>query len=246
MSEKISRRNFLKKSALVGGAIAMGATVLKKTPSTEPPLGHTTEQSMGNGPVEVIAEGAYVGPEASRAESQVGDKIAWLPEEVRALWPTIVRSAQEFDIDPRLVAIIITEESGGKNIPNTAGSDAMGPMQLMPVAITEYQNKSGDSRVRDIANPADNIHVGCWHVNNVNKNYLIPAGIDIYSDLGIMALAVGYGDGVGALRAWQRGGMKPSDLSEQAQYITRLWTGMWYERNQKSSQTLNIERGYNT
>lgn len=239
MAEKyISRRDFLKKTAVISGATVLGGKMLGSTPKAEVPGG--AELDVPNAPT---TSQTTTAPETSPREPEA---IEWLPDEVKALWPTIVSSAKEFDIDPKLVAIIITEESGGKNIANSEGSGAMGPMQLMPIAMQEYVNKSGDEKVRDISNPVDNIYVGCWHINNVNENYLKPAGIDIYSDLGILALAVGYGDGVGAFRDWQRNGMKTSGLSNQAKYVSRLWTGMWHERNQQSSYTLNSERGYNT
>lgn len=236
----INRREFLKKSAALGGSLVVGGTILNKTP------GEGATEQLASAKVKTpepgdkkVEEGTY--PEKQQ-EAQV---IEWLPDEVKELWPIIKTEADQFNIDPRLIAIIITEESGGKNVSNTEGSGATGPMQLMKIAYQEYLNKSGDPQHRDVKIPADNIHIGCWHVNNLNENYFKPLGIDIYSDIGILSLAVGYGDGVGVFRKWQQNGMKLSNLSEQAKKVSRLWTGMWHERNQSSSHTLNTERGYN-
>lgn len=251
MSEKIGRRDFVKKIALVGGAVVAGGTILSKPPrpniSAEPTANNQENDTAITNPISKLPETPAVeGPKVESMQPERSEAMAWLPEEVQALWPIIVESANQFDIDPRLVAIIIIEESGGRNVPNSTGSGATGPMQLMPIAVEEYNNKSGDTQPRDINNPVDNIYIGCWYIDNINSNYLKPSNIDMYSDFGIMSLAVGYGDGAGALRAWQRGGMKLANLSKQAQYITRLWTGMWHERDQSRSYTLNTERGYNT
>ncbi len=238
---EISRRDFLKKSAILGTGMVIGGTLLGNKP--------------GEGAIEQITSNERKKPEAESAKPKEAvqpeqktenQNIEWLPEPVRQLWPTIQAESQKYNLDPRLIAIIITEESGGLNVANSEGSGATGPMQLMPIAMQEYAMRSGDKQHRDINNPQDNIMVGCWLVNMVNKQYIEKSGVDLYSDLGILMLAVGYGDGIGALQAWQRDGMQPTQLSSQAKNVSRIWTGMWHEKDQPSSPTLNSERGYNT
>lgn len=242
MAEReISRREFLKKSAILSSGLVVGGTLLSKTPgegATEQP---SQDKKMAPEVVDLKDEVAI------QPEHKTEDKnIEWLPEPVKQLWPTIQDIAKEYNLDPRLIAIIITEESGGLNVANTEGSGAIGPMQLMQIAMEEYRQHSGDSMPRYISNPQDNIRVGSWLVSSINDRYIKSAGIDMYSDLGILMLAVGYGDGIGVLSGWQKGGMQRSHLSAQAKNVSRLWTGMWHEKDQLSSQTLNSERGYNT
>ena len=238
---EISRRVFLKQAVALGGSAVVGGTLLNKMPrggrSEQPPLEEAKKPEVG------IQKGEVVIQPESKAEEQ---NIEWLPEPVRQLWPTIQAEAEKYSLDPRLIAIIITEESGGLNVPNAEGGGAMGPMQLMPIALEEYRQKSGDTQYRDINNSNDNILVGCWLVNMVNENYIKRSGINLYSDLGILMLAVGYGDGIGTLNTWLRDGMQRQSLSKQARDVSRIWTGMWHERELPSSPTLNTERGYNT
>ncbi len=239
--EKFSRRDFLKRSAVLGGGIVVGGTLLSKNPregrSEQPPTEEAVKRESYKAKAEVVIQ-----PEGEVEEQN----IEWLPEPVKQLWPTIQTEAKKYGLDPRLIAIIITEESGGLNVANSEGSGAMGPMQLMPIAMQEYAQRGDDKQHGDISNPVDNIHIGCWLVHRVNEQYIKPSNVDLYSDMGILMLAVGYGDGIGALSTWQRNGMQTSQLSQQARYVSRLWTGMWHERNQSSSPTLNAERGYNT
>lgn len=242
MSEsKISRRDFLKKSAVLGSGMVVGGTLLSKNPR-----GGTAEQPLPAGPNKPEASGQKAETVIQTERKAEGHNIEWLPEPVKQLWPTIQTEAKKYDLDPRLIAIIITEESGGLNVANTEGSGAMGPMQLMPIAMEEYAQRGDDKQYSDISDPVDNIHIGCWLVNRVNEQFIKPSNVDLYSDMGILMLAVGYGDGIGALSTWQRNGMQTSQLSQQARYVSRLWTKMWHEKDLASSPTLNEERGYNT
>jgi hypothetical protein len=238
---EISRRDFLKKSAILGTGMVIGGSLLSNKQGEVTNKQITLDESK-KPEAEITKPKKVVQPEL-RTANQV---MEWLPEPVKQLWPIIQAESQKYQLDPRLIAIIITEESGGLNIANTEGSGAMGPMQLMPIVMQEYAMRSGDRQPRNINNPQDNIMVGCWLVNMINEQYIEKSGIDLYSDLGILMLAVGYGDGIGALRAWQRDGMQPTQLSSQAKKVSRIWIGMWHEKDQPSSPTLNFARGYNT
>lgn len=168
------------------------------------------------------------------------EPAVWWPVAVKQNWLQIQKTAEQYNIDPYLVATIVAEESGGQNINNKSG--AMGLMQIMPATAGEI------ARLRKIAhynisNPEQNLDFGCWLVDYITDKYIIKNGVDPKSDLGIAMLAVGYGEGEGALQLWMRNGYDKKLLNQQATKVIPLWQDMFRNRNSKNGGIFSKDRG---
>ena len=162
------------------------------------------------------------------------------PVAVKQNWLDIQQSASNYGLDPYLVATIVAEESGGQNIDNTSG--ATGLMQIMPSTAKEIARLRKRSYY-NMHNRQENLDYGCWLIDYVNKKFIETRGVDLNSEAGIAMLAVGYGDGVGALTKWIDSGQTSASLSAQATAVTALWTDMYASRNAESSPVFTHKRG---
>ncbi len=164
----------------------------------------------------------------------------WWPIEVKQNWLLIQSKAKEYDLDPYLVATIVTEESGGQNISNRSG--AQGLMQIMPSTAQEIARLRHRSYY-NMNDMAQNLDYGCWLIHYIDEKYINGNGVDITTDMGLAMLAVGYGDGEGALRVWMSNGYQSQHLSDQAKHVTPLWTDMYHNRNNPTSVVYSHMRG---
>jgi soluble lytic murein transglycosylase-like protein len=181
---------------------------------------------------------------AAKAEQnpvvQSPEPASWWPVAVKQNWLDIQQSASNYGLDPYLVATIVAEESGGQNIDNTSG--ATGLMQIMPSTAKEIARLRKRSYY-NMHNRQENLDYGCWLIDYVNKKFIETRGVDLNSEAGIAMLAVGYGDGVGALTKWIDSGQTSASLSAQATAVTALWTDMYASRNAESSPVFTHKRG---
>ena len=171
---------------------------------------------------------------------QTPEPASWWPVAVKQNWLDIQQSASNYGLDPYLVATIVAEESGGQNIDNTSG--ATGLMQIMPSTAKEIARLRKRSYY-NMHNRQENLDYGCWLIDYVNKKFIETRGVDLNSEAGIAMLAVGYGDGVGALTKWIDSGQTSASLSAQATAVTALWTDMYASRNAESSPVFTHKRG---
>ncbi len=168
------------------------------------------------------------------------EPAAWWPAGVKQNWLAIQKTANEYQLNPYLVATIVAEESMGQNVQNQSG--ATGVMQIMPSTAQEV------ARLRHRAyynmnDTTQNLDYGCWLIHYLDEKYISGQGVDLESDMGIAMLAVYYGDGEGAGEMWVKNGYSKSLLSAQAKHVTPLWTAMYHGRDQAHSAVFEKIRG---
>ncbi|MFP4661435.1 MAG: lytic transglycosylase domain-containing protein [Halanaerobiales bacterium] len=84
----------------------------------------------------------------------------------------IITNAEEYKIDPALVAAMIYVES--KYIASARSHrDARGLMQIMPVTGVWIAEQMGISGFNDemLYDPVINIMFGCWYISNLNQQF---------------------------------------------------------------------------
>lgn len=175
-------------------------------------------------------------------ETHYHEPAQWWPTAVKQNWLLIQSKAQEYELDPYLVATIVAEESGGQNINNPSG--ATGLMQIMPSTAQEIA-RLRNRTYYNMSDPTQNLDYGCWLIQYIDEKYIGANGVDITTDMGLAMLAVGYGDGEGALQVWMNNGYQTQHLSDQAKHVTPLWTDMYHNRNNLSSNVYTQMRGAN-
>ncbi|HEV8686813.1 MAG TPA: lytic transglycosylase domain-containing protein [Gaiellaceae bacterium] len=96
---------------------------------------------------------------------------------LRARYPLryehIVRGhAQNYDLDPALVAAVIYQESKFR-AGARSDSGALGLMQLLPQTAKGIATRTGGSRfeVSDLLEPELNIRYGCWYLRHLLDKY---------------------------------------------------------------------------
>jgi soluble lytic murein transglycosylase len=128
---------------------------------------------------------------------------AFFPVKYRSM---IKRHAEEYDLDPLLIAAIIYRESRYKQYA-VSRSSARGLMQIMPATgddIAEKLNAS-DYSTKDLFDPEINVRFGCYYLASVKR--------DFASDL-TLTLA-GYNSGPENVRKWlKKSGNSSENLTE--------------------------------
>lgn len=168
--------------------------------------------------------------------------ISWLPDTVRRFEATINEMAQKYDIDPNLVAIVITLESGGYT-GATSEADAKGLMQITPpaaqdIAAKYLQEPRSDYNLTDVST---NIEFGTAYLAHLRDEFGQP-GQGPSWDYTVELIAAGYNAGPGSAGKLYRGEGLPS---QQAVSYSRDAMNMWRERDAQDSPTFNrwLERG---
>ncbi len=164
----------------------------------------------------------------------------WWPVGVKQNWLAIQSVANEYMVDPYLVATIVAEESMGQNVHNPSGAEGL--MQIMPSTAQEIARL----RHRAYYNMQDinqNLDFGCWLIHYLDEKYIKARGVDINSEMGIAMLAVYYGDGEGAGEVWARNGYSQVMLSDQAKHVIPLWSDMYKARNSEQNTSFTNTRG---
>lgn len=243
MRQRVRNTGIVSVSALAAmGAVGIGQAALAE----RQPVGQAKSVSAEDSHVARIeAEHPSTRESIDKVNSpekspQYGEPATWWPTEVKQHWSVIQATANEYLLDPYLVATIVAEESMGRNISNSSGAEGL--MQIMPSTAQEIARL----RHRAYYNMQDvgqNLDFGCWLIHYLDDKYIKARGIDINSDMGIAMLAVYYGDGEGAGEVWARNGYKHDLLSEQASRVAPLWTGMYHDRTEPKSQLFEKTRG---
>lgn len=96
---------------------------------------------------------------------------------IRIMYPlkykdTIVEYSKKYDLDPYLVAAVIRTESGFRPKAKS-NKNAMGLMQLTDSTAEWVAKEMGikDFNIEDLNNPERNISMGCWYLENLNKEF---------------------------------------------------------------------------
>lgn len=202
---------------------------------------------LGAGAIVVVVIGAIIihnaqvplKPEASTVT------ISWLPPTVKRWQSTINEMAKTYNIDPNLIAIIITMESGGYS---KAHSDAgaEGLMQVTPPTAKDIAAKylKQPRSHYDLKDPRTNIEFGTAYLAELR---------DVFGDVSqgptwnstVELVAAGYNGGPLAANHLEQGkGLHDT----QTVVYSRDVFNMWRERHASSSPTFDRwkERGGST
>jgi soluble lytic murein transglycosylase len=121
----------------------------------------------------------------------------------------IITYSQRYDVDPHLVAAVIRTESNFKE-DAISHRGAYGLMQIMPetgVWIAENM-KLKDFKMETLNDPEINIAMGCWYLNNLNKEF----------DGDIDLVLAAYNGGRGNVQKW----LKDSEYSKDGETIDNI------------------------
>lgn len=167
--------------------------------------------------------------------------ISWLPDSVKRWHSQIESSAKQYNLDPNLVAIIMTIESGGN--PKADSGYAQGLMQITPATTKEIASRHLKKPVNkyDIWDPRTNIEFGTAYLAWLRTAY---GTLDQGPSWNVTAelVAAGYNGGPDAAYSLGHGtGLHDT----QTVVYSRDVYNMWRERNAKDSPTFDRwkERG---
>jgi hypothetical protein len=174
-------------------------------------------------------------PEYGDAEKNL--VIDWLPETVKRWTPQIEKYSSEYKIDPNLLAIMMTVESGGD--PNADSGVARGLMQITDPTARDINDRliANKKAQIDLKNPDTSIEFGAVYVRSL---------IDQFGDVSqgpswdetVSLVAAGYNGGPTAAKLYQEKqweGLEGYD--RQTLNYTRYVRVMWQERHDPLSFT---------
>lgn len=166
----------------------------------------------------------------------------WIPENVKQWQPIIQDMARKYNLDPNIIAIIMTVESGG-NQQARSPVGAQGLMQIMPGTAADIAAKYLKIPVEayDIYEPRTNIEFGTAYLAHLRDEFGTNTQAPNWDQTAEL-IAAGYNGGPGAASNLEKGlGLESSE--------THLYThnvyNMWRERNAQHSPTYTrlLERG---
>ena len=167
---------------------------------------------------------------------------SWIPETVKRWDKPIAEMAQKYDIDPDLLAILMTLESGGySKAKSEAGAEGL--MQITPPTAQDIAKKYLKHPVEsyDLLDPRTNIEFGAAYLAHL-RDVFGERGQGPSWDATVELIAAGYNGGPGAAGKLYRGeGLRDT----QTVVYSRDAFNMWRERHAKSSPTFDrwVERG---
>lgn len=177
-------------------------------------------------------------PEAS------GISSPWIPSTVKHWQGPIDEMAKKYDIDPDLLAIIMTLESGGYSKANSG--EAQGLMQITPLTAKDIASKylKTPTKTYNIWDPRTNIEFGAAYLSYLRDQFgAVNQGPSW--DSTVELIAAGYNGGPGAANSLQEGkGLEDA----QTVVYSRDAFNMWRERHASDSPTYDrwLERGGST
>lgn len=166
----------------------------------------------------------------------------WVPEAVKQWQPLIQEMSKKYAIDPNLIAIIMTLESGG-GPKAKSGVGAQGLMQIMPLTAEDIAAKHLKKPVTtyDIFDPRTNIEFGTAYLAYLRDEFGEPSQGPDWNET-VELVAAGYNGGPGAAANLLHG--RGLESGETLSYSRDAYN-MWRERNAPQSPTYNrwLERG---
>jgi hypothetical protein len=160
--------------------------------------------------------------------------ISWLPDTVKRWQQPIEAAGKKYNIDPNLLAIIMTMESGG-NPKAHSGSDAQGLMQVTPPTAKDIAQKflKKAQPQYDLYDGNTSIEFGAAYLAYLRDTFgSTQQGPDWNSTVEL--IAAGYNGGPGAASSVEKGeGLH--DMQTVA--YSRDAYNMWRERNAGESPT---------
>jgi soluble lytic murein transglycosylase-like protein len=168
----------------------------------------------------------------------------WLSPTVTRWRPVIDQMAKKYNIDPNLIAIIMTLESGGYSKANSG--QAVGLMQVTPITGKDIASKylKTPTSHYNLSDPKTSIEFGTAYLAELRDLFgTAQQGPDWNSTVEL--IAAGYNGGPGAALSLERG----QGLTDtQTVVYSRDAFNMWRERHAKTSPTFDRwkERGGQT
>lgn len=188
--------------------------------------------------IEGVAQDVQPAPNPEQMKASKLD-IAWLPDTVQRFEELIIEAGEEYEVDPELIAVIMTIESAGW-VDAESHVGAQGLMQIMP--NTEEFIRSQVPRGledRDIFNPRTNIAFGAWYLRYVAQWQ----GVDVSnnpSERAVKLVAAGYNGGPGRADSLRKADLNYEQAglpNETELYSKKYAAGLWAEKRQQQSQT---------
>lgn len=173
------------------------------------------------------------GAVAAAASAAEAGSIAWLPPSVGRWWPNIQDAAQRHGVDPELVAIVVTVESGGNPVARSHAG-ATGLMQLMPATAAEVARRLGRDtfNLNQLTDAKVNLDLGAAYLAQQLAAFGKAGDPDWQQSVELAAAAYNGGPGmVGAVERGERG--LPAETRSYVAWVG----GMWRERRQAESAT---------
>jgi len=169
--------------------------------------------------------------------------IKWLPQTVNH-WSSILNEmGKKYDVDPDLLAIITTLESGGYSKAESPVIGAKGLMQITaPTAKDISQRYLQEPRTSyDLNDPRTNIEFGAAYLSFLRDEFGEPSQAPSW-DYTVELVAAAYNGGPGNAGKLYRG---EGLTSSETVVYSRDAFNMWRERNANSSPTFDrwLERG---
>jgi soluble lytic murein transglycosylase-like protein len=165
----------------------------------------------------------------------------WIPETVARWHEPIEEMAKKYDIDPNLLAIIMTMESGGD--PKADSGQAQGLMQIAPATGGDIAKKYLKTPVNsyDLWDPKTNIEFGAAYLAHLRDVFGSRTQAPSWNET-VELVAAGYNGGPVAANNLEQGrGMEGT----QTVVYSRDAFNMWRERHAEKSPTFDRwkERG---
>lgn len=166
----------------------------------------------------------------------------WVPDTVKRWEQPIDTMAKKYNIDPNLIAIVMTLESGGYS---KAGSEAgaQGLMQITPLAAQDIASKylKKPTKNYNLQDPRTNIEFGTAYLAHLRKVFGDYTQGPSWNST-VELVAAGYNGGAGAANRLYKGeGLEDT----QTVVYSRDAFNMWRERHAGKSPTFDrwVERG---
>lgn len=171
-----------------------------------------------------------------------GITISWIPESVRQWESSIVEMGKKYNVDPNLIAIIITMESGG-NPKAESHVGAQGLMQVMPLTAQDISQKflKEPRKTYDIYDPKTNIEFGTAYLAYLRDEFTSQEHAPTWNNT-VELVAAGYNGGPGNANNLEQG--RGLESAETVAYARDAYN-MWRERFSGKSPTFERwkERG---
>lgn len=171
-----------------------------------------------------------------------GVTIPWLPETVKHWQTPIAAMAKKYNIDPNVLAIVMTIESGGYARAKSE-AEAEGLMQVTPPTAQDIAAKylKKPAKTYNLADPATSIEFGAAYLAYLRQEFGEPNQGPSW-DKTVELITAGYNGGPGAAGKLYRG----EGLTDtQTVVYSRDAYNMWRERHAPKSPTYErwLERG---
>jgi soluble lytic murein transglycosylase-like protein len=173
------------------------------------------------------AEKAPLRPNSGEAEPKLA--IAWLPDTVKRWQPKIEKYSDEYDIDPNLMAIMMTVESGGD--PNADSGVARGLMQITDPTAEDINNRIMAPEKKkaeyDLRDPDTSMEFAAAYISQLIAQYGAADQAPTWDET-VTVVSAGYNGGYVAANLyrdeqWQ--GLEKYDRQtfNYARYVRTMW-----------------------